>query len=420
VTRRRGLGLRRGPGLGPEFGKLWTASTISTLGDGIVLTAGPLLAATLTRDPVLISLVGAASYVPWLLFSLPAGALVDRWDRRRVMWIVDLLRGFVLAAVAVTVVTGTISIPVLVVASLALGVGQTLFDNASQAAIPTVVSDVERLERANGQLLGARTVSEQFAGPPLGGYLFSLTAWLPYAADAVTFAASSALLARLRGRFRADPGPVPRASLRAEMVDGLRWLARHRLLRGLAVLAGLGNLVFSAGEAVLVLVAQERLGLGSVGFGLLLTGVAVGGTVGSLMAAWLSRRWGLRRVLLGTRTAESVAVLLVGLTTSAWLAGAALALVGAATAIYNVLVQSLRQAAVPAHLLGRAISAFRLIGLGTIPIGVVLGGLLARIDLRVPFLVGAAVMALSLVVVVRVVTNQSIAAAREIQTEPAG
>src|SRR6266498_4796019 len=217
---RRGSADRARPNLGPGYHKLWLAAAISTLGDGVCLTALPLLAATLSRDPLRVSLVAFASWLPWLLFGLLSGALVDRWDRRRMMWTVDACRFVVVGALGVAVLAGWASIPLLVAIGFLLGSGQTLFDNAAQSLIPTLVSrDTQRLERANSQLYGAQTVGQNFAGPPAGGALFALAASVPFLADAVSFAASSTLIATIRGSF-APQRPVgtaaeePRASLR--------------------------------------------------------------------------------------------------------------------------------------------------------------------------------------------------------------
>src|SRR6266511_2217802 len=258
---------------GPGYHKLWTAAAVSTLGDGVFLAALPLLAATLSRDPLQVSLVAFAGWLPWLLFGLISGALVDRWDRRRVMWTVDAVRLALVGGLGVAVLAGGATIPLLATIGFLLGSGQTLFDNAAQSLIPTLVSrDTQRLERANSQLYGAQTVSQNFAGPPAGGALFALAASVPFLADAVSFAASSTLIATIRGSF-APQRPVgtaaeePRASLRADIAEGLRWPVAHRLLRVLAVMVGMMNLAVMAGEAILVLFAQEELGLGSVGYG---------------------------------------------------------------------------------------------------------------------------------------------------------
>ena len=405
--------------LGRDFGKLWTAASVSTLGDGISFTAGPLLAATLTRDPLLIGAVGAASYAPWLLVGLVSGALVDRLDRRRVMWVVDLARAAVLALLAAAILAGWVSIPVLAAGAFLLGVGQTLFDSAAQASIPSLVGrDGDRLATANGRLLGAQTISQQFAGPPAGGWLFTLAPWLPYAVDAVSFLGSSVLIGRIRGRIAVErTGPA--RSIRADIAEGLRWLLRHRLLRGLAAQTAVVNLVFMATETVLVLVAQERLGLGNVGFGLLLTAQAVGALTGSLVAARVRRWWGDGRVYLAAVALQVLAVLLLGLTTLVAVAATGLVLLGFTVTIGNVILQTLRQAVTPSHLLGRVVSAYRLVGLGAIPVGALLGGLLGRVDLRLPYVAGAALLVLVWLQAARLLRGGAIDRARAEAAEPA-
>jgi MFS family permease len=165
---------RNRPNLGRGYHRLWTAAAISNLGDGIFLTALPLLAATLTRDPLPVSAVFAAGWLPWLLFGLLSGALADRWNRRRLMWVVDAARFVVVGGLGVAVIAGLATIPLLVGVAFLLGVGQTLFDSAAQSVIPALVGrDPQRLERANGQLFGAQQVTQQLSGPPLGGWLFA-------------------------------------------------------------------------------------------------------------------------------------------------------------------------------------------------------------------------------------------------------
>ena len=367
------------------------------------VTALPLLAATLTRDPLPVSAVMFAEWLPWLLFGLPAGALLDRWERRRVMWTVDAGRLVVVGGFAVAVLAGWASVPLLMAAGFLLGTGQTVVDTASQALVPSLVSrDPGRLGRANGRLAGTRTVAEELAGPPAGGFLFSASAWLPFAADAVSFGASSALVAAIGGRPVAGGGPAAPAgrprSLRAEIAEGLGWLVAHRVLWASALLVAGFNLVAAARVAVAVLFAQERLGLGSVGFGLLLAGAAVGGTLGSVAAPWLGRRLGPVPVMIGGSILSGLATLGVGLTRDPWVAGALLALVGLCAVAFNVVLESLRQQVVPDRLLGRVIGAFRLFGYGAVPLGSLLGGLLARsFGLPAPFLVaGVAILAFTL------------------------
>ena len=401
---------------GSGFRRLWAASTVSTLGDGMYLAALPLLAAELTRDPLAVSVVTSAGWLPWLLFALPAGALVDRLDRRRVMWVVDSVRALVVGVLTVAVVAGWVSIPLLAVAGFLVGAGQTLFENAAQAMVVAVVGrDPRRLERANGQPVASLTVGQQLVGPPVGSAAFAVAAWLPFLADAVSFGVSARLVASIRGRFRAEEAddPPPVRSLRAEIAEGLRFLFRHRLLRAAVLLVSASNLAFMAGEAVLVLFAAEELGLGSRGYGLLLAAVAVGGLPGSLLAARVGGRVPPARLIVGGVLAGAVVMAVFGLATDPWVAGAAYAATGAVWGVWNVTLLSLRQAIVPDRLMGRVVGAIRLVGFGTIPIGALLGGLAARaLGLRAPYLLGAAVLAVAALAAAPHITSPAIEAAR--------
>jgi MFS family permease len=380
--------------LGASFAKLWLAQGVSNLGDGVYLTALPLLAATLTRDPFTVSAVMFAEWLPWLLFGLVAGALLDRWDRQRVMWMVDAARLVAVGGLAAAVLVGWASIPLLMLTGFLLGTGQTLVDTGSQVLIPALVSrDRQRLERANGRLFGTQMVTQQLAGPPIGGFLFSVATWIPFAVDAVSFGVSSALVAAIPGRRVAGGSsealaPGHRTSLRAEVAEGLRWLFAHRVLRAMAVLVAGVNIAWTGADAIMVLFAQERLGLGSVGFGLLLTGSAVGGVAGSVVAPRLSRRLGPVPVITGGFVVEGVAAVGIGLTRSPWVAGGLLTLSGLVVVIFNVIMGSLRQQLIPDRLLGRVISAFRLFSYGSVPLGALFGGVVAsRFGLPAPFLV---------------------------------
>jgi MFS family permease len=401
---------------GTGFARLWGAAGVSNFGDGVYATALPLLAATLTRDPLLVSLVSFAEWLPWLLFGLLSGALLDRWDRRRVMWTVDAARFAVVGGLAVAVLAGEASIALLGVVGFLLGTGQTLVDTGAHSILPTLVSrDPQRLQRANGRLVGTQVVTQELAGPPTGGFLFSLSAWVPFAVDAVSFAAGSALVASIRGEF----GPTTTAparrptTLRSEIAEGLRWLAAHRVLRATAAMVTVVNLLASGGSAVMVLFAQERLGLDAVGFGLLFSGSAVGGVLGSLVAARVARAVGTGRVAVWTMVGSALAYLVFGLSSDPWLAGVMFGLVGFLTVIFNVILGSLRQALTPDRLLGRVISAFRLFGYGVVPLGSLLGGVLARwFGLRAPFVVAGVVIPIAAVLCLPAVNARTIAAAR--------
>ncbi|HEV3012570.1 MAG TPA: MFS transporter, partial [Actinomycetota bacterium] len=383
---------------GSGFARLWGATAVSNVGDGVYATALPLLAASLTRDPLLVSLVSFAEWLPWLLFGLLSGALLDRWDRRRVMWTVDAARFAIVGGLAVAVLMDQASIALLAAVGFLLGTGQTLVDTGAHSILPALVSrDAQRLERANGRLVGTQVVTQELAGPPAGGFLFSLTTWVPFAVDAVSFAAGSALVASIRGHF----GPAPeelapdgrRTTLRSEIAEGLRWLAAHRVLRATAAMVAVVNLLAAGGGAVMVLFAQELLGLDAVGFGLLLSGSAVGGVLGSLVAARSVAIVGTARIIVGTMIVSALAFLVFGLSSDPRLAGVLFGIVGFMTVVFNVVMGALRQALTPDRLLGRVISAFRLFSYGTVPFGSLLGGVLARsFGLRAPFLAAGIVI----------------------------
>jgi MFS family permease len=403
---------------GAGFARLLAGSAISNLGDGVYLSALPLLAASLSRDPLLVSLVSFAEWLPWLLFGLLSGALLDRWDRRRVMWTVDAARFAVVGGLAVAVVLDQASIALLAAVGFVLGAGQTLVDTGAQSIVPALVSrDPQLLERANGRMVGAQVVGQGLVGPPAGGFLFSVASWIPFAVDAVSFAASSALVATIRGHIgptTTEPGPgARRATLRAEIAEGLRWLAAHRVLRTTALMVAVVNLLASAGGAVMVLFAQEELGLDAVGFGLLFTGWAIGGMLGSLVAARLARLVGTARTVVGTMVVSGLAYLVFGRASSAGLAGAMFGLLGLLTVVFNVVLGSLRQALTPDRLLGRVIGAFRLFSYGAVPLGSLIGGVLARsVGLRAPFLAAGIVIPVAALACLPAVNTRTVAEAR--------
>jgi MFS family permease len=398
--------------LGGAFWRLWTASTISNLGDGIDLAALPLLAAALTRDPVLVAGLATAARLPWLLFALTAGALVDRTDRRRLMVAVNVVRGGLVAVIAVSAATGTTSIWLLYVVSFLLGVNETLFDNAAQSLLPAIVAPA-LLETANGRQQAAEMVANTFAGPPLGGILFSLTVSAPFWADSASFIIAAALIATIAGSFKPiRAGDQPRRKLRTDVAEGIRWLHGQRLLRTLAILLGVANLAQSLWLATFVLFAQDDLGLSDRGYGFLLAAMAVGGVVGGVLSGRITRVLGPAPALLGCLVVDGVVTIAMGLCSSAWAVAALSVLSGVFIVTWNVITVSLRQRIIPDHLFGRVNSVYRFIGWGAIPIGAILGGILAdAFGLRSTFFVGGAVVLVALIPAWSRITPAEIAAA---------
>jgi len=399
--------------LGGNFARLWTAGAVSNLGDGVVLAAMPLLAASLSHnDPVTVALVATAGTLPWLLFSLVGGAIADRTDRRRTMAVVDGMRFVAMAALAVALLAGAESIVLLVIVSFALGMAETVFDNASQAILPSLVTDDDLLETANGRLEGAQIVTNQFVGPPVGAVLFGLAAAAPFFLDAASFALAALLALTLRGSFRPER-ELQGTTVRSDIAEGVRWLVRHRVLRTLAIALGVINFVGLAAMTILVLYAENVLHLTKLQYGLLFTVEAAGALLGSLVAARISARLG-PGTTLATAIAISAASFLVPVVWANAIAVAASLALGAFWGlVWNVITVSLRQTLVPDALLGRVNSAYRLVGWGTMPLGALAGGLLAdAFGLRAPFLVAGVVALLLAAWLSLTVSNRSIARAR--------
>jgi MFS family permease len=398
--------------LGRDFTRLWAASGISNLGDGVYAAAMPLLAARLTSDPFPVAAVTFATWLPWLLFGLLSGALVDRWERRRVMFTVDAARVLVVGGLGLAVLTGHASIPLLLVTGFLLGTGQTLVDTASHSIVPAIVSRAPgRLERANGRLIGTQMLADGFIGPPVGGILFAVAPWSPFLIDAVSFGAGSLLVRSIRGG-RVET-PEDRPGLWASIAEGLRWLGRHRLLRAMAGMVALVNLMATATQATAVLFATRVLGLGSTGYGVLLAATAVGGVIGSVIAPRLAGWVPPGTLILIGFLANGAALAGVGLTSSPVVAATLLAVESLFVIVFNVVVGSLRQQLSPDHMLGRVVSAFRLFSYGAVPIGALLGGAIATwFGLRAPYLVGGIGVALAALIAAPLVNNRSIAEAR--------
>ena len=395
--------------MGSGFARLWSAVGISNLGDGVATAALPLLAAALTRDPALVAGLTVAQQLPWLLFALPAGAVVDRSDRRVLMWGVDAARSVAVAGFAILVALDQGSLALLYAIAFLLGAAETLFDTAYRSLLPSIVAERD-LERANARLYAVEIVANRFAGPPIGGLLFAAAASAPFFVDAASFLLAAAAVFAISGTFRPVESRVRPPPIAAAVGEGLRWLRGHRLLRSLAVVVSVWHLAWAAGNAILVLYAQELLGLGSAGYGILLAAAAIGSIAGSAVTSRLAGLFGRRIVLAGSVAGSAFAELGLALTSSPVLAVLALALSGACAVIWNVITVALRQRLVPDALLGRVNSAYRFVAIGAVALGALLGGGLASIELRLPFAVAAAILVLTAVAFLAITRNPATAA----------
>lgn len=353
------------------------------------MVALPLIALQVTRSPLLIAGLTVAARLPWLLFSLVAGVVADRVDRRRVLVGVNAVRALLIGTAALLTATGNVELWMLYLLALLLGVAETLFDTSAQSALPALVSRAE-IGRANSRLYGVEVVANTFVGPPLGGLLVAASAALALAGSSLAYAAAALALLAMTGSFRAVR-TGPRTSLATDIAEGVTYLWRHPVLRLLALLVGGVSLTNMAFYAVLPVfaVAPGPMDLNEQGYGLLLGSIGVGALLASLTAERVARRLGPSRALrvcIVTVAATAASPLLVHPVA----VGAALALGAFFVVVWNVITVSWRQQVVPDHLLGRVNSVYRLLAWGAGPLGALGGGVLAEVtSVRVTFICAA-------------------------------
>ena len=390
----RTRGPRSSSALPDDFRRFWVAAAVSNLGDGIRLAALPLLAIELTDDSRLIAGVTAASFLPWLLLGPVAGAVVDRHDRRILMLAGQICRCVAAIGLATSVSAGRANIAILYAAALVISAGETIVDSAAQSAIPHLVDDKGQLERANGQLTIAENLFNDVVGVALGAAIFARASSVPFYVDAATFALGAAFLSTIRRPLQG----APRASksLRADVVEGMRYLLQHKFLRPLALSVATTNLALHMGLGVMVVLVVNGIGASKAAYGTILAVGAAGGVIGSLVAGRLSERFGAQRVLALTHAPFIAGAAITALATRAWIVSLAFAMSSFALVVYQIPSRTMRHRVTPDHLLGRVVGAFRVFGLGGPVLGAPIGGVIAHAaGVRWTFAASAAVMMLA-------------------------
>ena len=404
--------------LGPAFANIFTANLVSSLGDGIVRTAVPLLAVTLTRDPLLISGIAALAMLPWLLFAIPAGILIDKIDRRAAMALANTVRGLLGATLLVLVATGTLTIWSLYGVTFVAGIAETVYDGAIRAVVPGIV-EKSNLPKANGRIEAGETVVLNFLSAPFTSVLFGVSVLIPLGVNVAAFAVAVVLAVLLpvaaSGRqFRGVSGagvPVPGADAPArepwwrQFVEGFRFITANRMLVTLWLLSTFTGLAISAATASFVLYLVQRVGLPPSLFGVFLLSGAAGAIIGSLVVDRVKRSLGAGLTMAIGNVVFSASIFAIGLAPQLWLAALGFFLSSVGVILWNVLVMSLRQSIIPGRLLGRVHGTWRTLLWGAMPIGSLLGGLLGRVDLSLPFLVGGGVATVASLVFFRFVTR---------------
>ncbi|GAA1562452.1 MFS transporter [Kribbella sancticallisti] len=372
--------------LGRDFRKIWPASAITNLGDGAMIAAGPLLVASITTAPLA---VGAAAFVqqlPWLLFALISGALVDRLDRRRVVVAANTFRAVVIGALGFAVLLTGAPLWAVYLALFLMGSAETLADNGSGALLVTAVPK-EHLGKANARLYATGTLGNQLGGPPIGALLFAVGAGVPLLLNSATFAIAAALIARVSARPPVADEPA-RTSLWLDVREGIHWLWNHPGVRTLAWTILVMNTTFCAAFATWVLFARERLGLSDTQYGLLISAGAVGAVCGMPVYRLLEPRVGSLTLLRAGLLVETTVHLLLAVTRNPWVAGATMAVFGVHAVVWGIVSTTARQLATPDALMGRVNSVYTLASIGGAALGSLLGGVLAQqYGLVAPFLV---------------------------------
>ena len=364
-------------GLGSRFWRLYASSATSNLADGVGRAAVPLIGASFTRDPLALSALVTFAFLPWLLFALPSGVLVDRMDRRYAMSAANAMRAVAMGTLALLVLTGRGGIAALYVVAFALGLAETVYDSATRALLPQVVRG-DQLDRANSLLTVEETRGQAFLVGPFGSALFAVAVSLPLLFNASGFVVAALLVLTLRGRFRPLRVAQP-VSVRRDIADGVRWLARHRLLRGLTLISASTALIQTMAQGVLVLYVLQVLRLPSGDYGYVLLAAGAGALIGGVATPQLVRWFGRGPVLTLGAVVAGLPPVLMAFTRNGYVAAVLFAITAAGVMTWNVITMSLRQALIPQEMFGRVQGAYRTLVWGAIPIGGLAGGVLAGV-----------------------------------------
>ena len=383
--------------LSNSYWKLFASSTISNLGDGMVVAAGPLLALSLTNDSRLIAAVTFAAMLPWLILSLPAGVYLDRHDRKIIMFRANLVRGVVFAFIAVSTATNHLNIYILIAASAIAGVCELFYDMSSQAILPAIVNQ-DSLEVANSRLYISQIISNGFVGLPLGAWIFVFASSAPFTVNALVLIVAALLIRSIKVRSVSGTVVKPQTAFSTELLQGLSWLWKHDLLRTLAIMLGAANMCGMFAQAVFVKFARDELGLGARGFGILLALISVGSILGGLIGEIVSKKLGATTAIISAYVVFGLSDVIPGLFPEIWavaLSGIVMAIAGTT---WNVITVSMRQRLIPPELFGRVNSVYRFIGTGSTAFGALIGGQIAfSFGLRATYLASGFVLLIALI-----------------------
>ena len=363
------------PRLGQSFRWLLSSSWTTNLGDGIALAAGPLLIASQTDDPALVASAFLLQQLPWLLVGLHAGVLADRLDRRRLVIVVNLMRAAILVTLTLFIVTGAINVALVLIGMFLLGLSETVVDTTVSTLLPMLV-EPDDLKVGNARLSFGFLTLNRLAGVPIGALLFAFGSAIPFATQAMTIGLGALLISRI-----VTPGPIRStgsATVVGDITDGLRWVRNNDAVRTLTLTIIAFNITFGAVWSILVLYAAEQLGLGEVGYGLLITTSAAGGILGTVAYVAVESRIGMANIMRIGLVIETLTHLGLAITRSPLVAGGILFVFGVHEAMWGTTAGTIRQRVVPTELQGRVSSVYMMGLRGSLVVGSAIGGLIAK------------------------------------------
>jgi MFS family permease len=380
--------------MGPAFNRLWAGNLVSNLADGVLIAAAPLLAITLTDSTVLISVIGAMVMLPWLLFAIPIGVMVDRVDRRKILAFSNAFRAFVIGALAVGIATGDVTIYWLIAGAFIIGVCEVANDTTAQSLIPQIL-DEEHYEKGNSRLQISETVVQGFIGSPLSGFLYALAMYLPFFINSIGYAVASLIALSIPIRYLQDVRTESAKENKPHFVEdikfGIAYLYNHTILRRLVLTTATIGVCYSMGTATIVLFIVKELELEPKYFGVILTIQGLGALLGAIVAPKASKKFGRSVMMTIGIVGSSIILLLQGFAPNIYIFVALATLGGFAIAQWNILLMATYQTVIPNELYGRIHGTRRTLVWGMMPIGSIIGGVLAGIGLRVPLYVGGAI-----------------------------
>jgi len=375
--------------LSPTFNKIWSAAMFSKFADGMAMAAIPLLATTLTRDSVLIAIQSNMMMLPWLLFAIPLGALLDRINRRLSMILVQATRVGIGIALASLIMTGQMNLVALMILTFIFGISEVVYDTATQSAIPSLLKD-NQLERGNSRLQMADTIMQSFIGVPLGALIFVAAGYSPFLGLAACYVAALILVSTIPSQSmqpeRAADAPK-RSPLKVEIKEGLVYLWQHKVLFRLVMTTGAVGFFYALGQATLVLFLLDHLNVKQEQYGLVMIPLAVGALLGAFASPRLSKRFGRAEALAISLPMASFSLLIGGLAPNITWYLIASFFHGFFIAQWNILLMSTYHAMIPNDIFGRIHGTRRTIVWGLMPLGGLLGGFIARIDITLPLIV---------------------------------